>query len=148
LPLPDPSCTPGSINPTVTVEVLKRPDFRTSCLRNHVTSEQQKAGTYEWYDIPHPTHNTGQTQVCELDHLIPLELGGADTLENIWPQCGPDNVVLRERFFKQKDIVENYLATQVEKCSMDLSEAQRGIATDWTKYLDKARASHRSGSPC
>jgi hypothetical protein len=75
--------------------------------------------------------------------LISLELGGADTLENIWPQCGPKGVVLRNRYFKQKDIVENYLAREVKAGRMDLSEAQRGIAQDWTQYLDAARKPSR-----
>ena len=37
----------------------------------------------------------------------------ADTLDNIWPQCGPDAVTMNERFFKQKDCVETYLGFQV-----------------------------------
>jgi hypothetical protein len=30
-----------------------------------------------------PHGNSGSNQVCELDHLVPLELGGADGLGNI-----------------------------------------------------------------
>ena len=75
-------------------------------------------------------------QVCELDHLVPLELGGADGLGNIWPQCGPDESTLKNRYFKQKDLVENYLAGEVRANRMSLEEAQRGIAADWTQYLD------------
>jgi hypothetical protein len=138
-PIPDPSCTPGAINPTVTIEVLRNPEFRTSCLRGHVTTEAQKASTYQHYGIPHPAHNTGVMQTCELDHLVSLELGGADTLDNIWPQCGPPGVVLIRRYFKQKDMVENFLAKQVRDGVMDLAEAQRGIATDWTQYLPDAQ---------
>jgi len=74
-----------------------------------------------------------------LDHLISLELGGADTLDNIWPQCGPSDVTLPQRFFKEKDTVENFLAMQVRAGRMDLIDAQRGIATDWTQFLDEAR---------
>src|SRR5277367_4081720 len=134
-PLPDPSCTPGAINPTVTAEVLQNPTFRTMCIRSQTTSEAQKAGTYKWYGTPHPSDNTGSTQTCELDHLVSLELGGADTLDNIWPQCGPDNVALSERYFKRKDGVENYLAKQVREGKMPLEEAQKGIASDWTQFL-------------
>ena len=133
--LPDPACTPGAINPTVTAEVLQDPSFRTACVRSQATTEAQKAGTYQWYGIPHPTQNTGSTQTCELDHLIALELGGADTLDNIWPQCGPDGVALSERYFKRKDGVENYLAKQVREGKMPLSEAQKAIASDWTQFL-------------
>ncbi len=144
-PIPDPACTPGAANPTVTVEVLTDPAFRTRCIRDGATSSQQKNKTYGWYDIPKPAHNTGAGQVCELDHLVSLELGGADTLDNIWPQCGPEDVNLRERYFKQKDIVENYLAAQVKAGNMELREVQRGIAEDWTQYLDEARKACPNG---
>jgi hypothetical protein len=136
--LPDPACTPGAINPTVTINVLQDPNYRTSCTRDGATSAAQKNKTYGWYGLPHPAHNTGASQFCELDHLISLELGGADTLENIWPQCGPDKVTLRERYFKQKDAVENYLAAQVKAGTISLHDAQWGIANDWTQYLDAA----------
>jgi hypothetical protein len=139
-PVPDPTCTPGAFNPTVTLAVLQNSLFRTGCIRNCVSSESQKAATYDSYGIAHPTHNQGKTQTCELDHLVPLELGGADTLDNIWPQCGPAGVSLPQRFFKQKDLVENYLAVEVKNGSMDLSEARIQIARDWTQYLDAARA--------
>jgi hypothetical protein len=138
-PIPDPNCTPGAINPTLTVDVLRDPRFRTGCVRQHATTETQKATTYGLYGIPHPSNNTGPNQTCELDHLISLELGGADTLDNIWPQCGPPGGSLSQRFFKEKDGVENYLAKMVKTGQMDLGAAQHGIATDWTQYLDAAR---------
>ena len=133
--LPDPACTPGAVNPTVTTEVLQDSTFRTACVRGHASSSAQKNHTYDLYTIAHPDHNTGQTQICELDHLISLELGGADTVDNIWPQCGPDGAVLSERFFKRKDAVENFLAKQVREGKMSLADAQKGIATDWTQFL-------------
>jgi hypothetical protein len=138
-PLPDPACTPGAINPTLSTGVLRDPGFRTCCVRSHATTEQEKAQTYEWYSIKHPIHNTGADQTCELDHLVSLELGGADTLDNIWPQCGPVGVSLSERYFKQKDMVENYLAKQVKEGKMDLGDAQKGIASDWTQYVADAK---------
>ncbi len=139
-PEPDPTCTPGAADPTVGLEVLQDSRFRTGdCVRDHATSAGKKAGTYAWYAIPHPANNQGRTQVCELDHLVSLELGGADTLDNIWPQCGPDGVTLNERYFKIKDQVENYLAAQVRAGAISLSDAQKGIASDWTQYLDAAR---------
>ena len=93
---------------------------------------------YSWYRLLHPVHNDGQDKICELDHLVPLELGGADTLDNIWHQCGPNAVGLRERYFKIKDIVENYLTAMVKAGKMDLDEARKGIAIDWTQYLQAA----------
>ena len=133
--LPDPACTPGAVNPTVTTDVLQDSSFRTACVRGHASSSAQKNHTYDLYAIAHPDHNTGQTQTCELDHLISLELGGADTVDNIWPQCGPDGAALSERYFKRKDAVENFLAKQVREGKMSLADAQKGIATDWTQFL-------------
>lgn len=146
-PIPDRACTPGAINPTLTADVLKNPAFTTKCVRNNTTTEAQKNQTYAWYDTPHPEHNSGATQTCELDHLISLELGGADTLDNIWPQCGPGGVPVSKEYFKEKDGVENYLAKQVRDGAMDLAEAQKGISVDWTQYLDAAKAAC-SGSRC
>lgn len=139
-PMPDPKCTPGAVNPTVTVAVLKNiAHFKTCCVRDHIESEAAKHDAYKWYGIPIPENNEGATQVCELDHLVPLELGGADSMDNIWPQCGPDSVTLNERYFKQKDQVEFYLADEVKAGKMDQAEAQRKIAADYTQFLDAAK---------
>ena len=146
LPTPDPNCTPGAINPTLTLQVLTSRAFKTGCVRDEATSAEQKRKTYDWYRIRRPANNAGKHQICELDHFISLEIGGADTLENIWAQCGPSRrVVLSKRYFKQKDIVENYLAWLVKNRRMFLDEAQRGIADDWTQYLDDARAACPGG---
>ena len=137
-PVPDPRCTPGGVNPTITVDVLSDPHWRTRSIRNCESSEAQKHIEYRWYGIQKPRINSNENQVCELDHLVPLELGGADGLGNIWPECGPDDVTLQQRFFKRKDRVENYLADQVKTGRLPLRVAQQGIASDWTQYLDQA----------
>jgi hypothetical protein len=139
LAVPDPKCTPGAINPTLTLEVLKDTKFRTCCVRDGFESEQAKKIVYKWYGITDPPDNVGANQVCELDHLVSLELGGADSLDNVWPQCGPDAVTLQNRYFKQKDFVEDYLAAQVRNGGITLEAAQKGIASDWTQYLTTAK---------
>lgn len=138
-PVPDPNCTPGGINPSVTLSTLTDPAWTTKCIRNCESSESQKHIAYGWYSLTNPPNNSGPTQVCELDHVVPLELGGADGLGNIWPQCGPDNAALADRYFKQKDMIENYLARQVRDGAMPLADAQKGIAQDWTQYLPAAQ---------
>jgi hypothetical protein len=74
----------------------------------------------------------GATGDYEEDHLIGLELGGdPKDPRNLWPQ--PYSPLAGA---KQKDIVENYLRSQVCAGAMTLKEAQIGIATDWYKiYL-------------
>src|SRR5215468_5288127 len=53
-PVPDPNCTPGASNPTLTIEVLKDRRFSTGCVRDAATGQQEKAVTYDWYNLPHP----------------------------------------------------------------------------------------------
>lgn len=63
----------------------------------------------------------------ELDHLISRELGGADDVNNLWPQCyagKPWNAVLKDR-------LENKLHTLVCSGQMSLEDAQHQIVADW-----------------
>lgn len=147
-PLPDARCTPGGINPSVTEDVLRDSRWRTQCTRNCQVDEAGKHAAYAWYGIVRPRHNSGENQACELDHLVPLELGGADGLGNIWPECGPDDTTLRQRYFKLKDRVENYLADEVRAGRMPLAQAQHGIASDWIHYLPDANRYCAAGGRC
>lgn len=62
----------------------------------------------------------------EVDHLIPLELGGDNTIENLWAQPASP-----KPGFHEKDKVEDYLHKRVCSGAMTLAEAQSVIATDW-----------------
>jgi hypothetical protein len=64
----------------------------------------------------------------EVDHLIPLELGGDNVIANLWPEAAEP-----APGFHEKDKVENYLHRQVCSGAMSLSDAQRQIETDWLK---------------
>jgi hypothetical protein len=63
----------------------------------------------------------------KIDHLIPLELGGADTIDNLWPQSlrarpyGPDRKELLVEVFLQK----------IRTGKMTLAQAQEEISRDW-----------------
>jgi hypothetical protein len=64
---------------------------------------------------------------CEIDHLISRELGGADDVENLWPQpygSTPWNAVLKDR-------VENRLHKEVCAKNISLKRARDEIKTDW-----------------
>lgn len=134
--LPDPACTPGAVNPTVTAEVLRNPAFRTGQERDLATSAAMKRRVYAWYGLTPPAKNRGPDQVCELDHLISIGLGGADTLDNIWPQCGPANVPVGQREFKLKDAVAELSLMREIKAGADLRSVQARIAADWTQFLE------------
>jgi hypothetical protein len=77
---------------------------------------------YASYAIPYPE----PAGSYELDHLIPLELGGDNTNRNLWPEPA-----LPAPGFHQKDQLENYLHDAVCGGRMALAEAQAGIASDW-----------------
>lgn len=63
---------------------------------------------------------------CEVDHLIPLELGGSNRISNLWPERldGEWNA-------HEKDELEGRLHRLVCAGKVDLETAQRAIATDW-----------------
>ncbi len=61
----------------------------------------------------------------ELDHLVPLGLGGAATdLRNLWPEPGASP--------NRKDEVEVAAVHAVCTRRIPLAEAQHQMATDWT----------------
>jgi hypothetical protein len=68
----------------------------------------------------------------EVDHLIPLELGGDNVIANIWAEPAEPRPG-----FHEKDKVENYLHRQVCSKAMTLAEAQREIMTDWLAVWKK-----------
>jgi hypothetical protein len=136
-PLPDPECTPGAINPTVTADILRNPSWRTRCVRDGATTPAQKQSVYAAYGITPPKNNHGKTQTCEIDHLVSIEMAGADTLDNLWPQCGPPHAPLAKRWFKIKDGIENHLTRGI-KAGDEPDTAQHGIAEDWSQYVPAA----------
>ena len=85
--LPDSGCTPGDINKIETSEIICSPEFHTRSVRDKTTTRTQKNRVYTMYMISRPNINRGLDQVCEIDHLVALELGGADTMANLWPEC-------------------------------------------------------------
>lgn len=86
----------------------------------------------------------------ELDHLVPLELGGAGAdARNLWPQ--PHHVAGGWGSYA-KDRLEDRLHAMVCHDRLPLSEARRAIAGDWiaayTRYIGPTPAAsrrHRSG---
>lgn len=64
---------------------------------------------------------------CEIDHLIPRSLGGADNIKNLWPQpygTMPWNAV-------RKDRLETKLSREVCSGRLSLAEARAMISPDY-----------------
>jgi len=118
--LPDATLTPGCTNPALTAKKLCSKSFRTGPYRNVPQSRKNLA--YKRYGIT--THKTGD---YEVDHLISLEIGGCNDIENLWPQSyttTPWNAHV-------KDALENRLHKLVCDGTLTLEHAQSEIATDW-----------------
>ncbi len=116
---PDPRLTPGEVFTGATVAQICTSGYSSSV--RHVTLEQYHE-VYAEYGIPYPE----PSGTYELDHLIPLELGGDNANANLWPE--PASPTPR---FHQKDDLENTMHDLVCSGRLDLREAQHEIATDW-----------------
>lgn len=121
--LPDPKCTPGAYDPAMTAAVLCSSSYST---RSYRAPESQTERAK--FDVVEPAY--GQHHVSgELDHLVSLELGGANDLSNLWVEAGS--------IPNPKDPIENALHKWVCEGSsasirqQRLTAAQKAIASDW-----------------
>src|SRR5262249_54104222 len=68
----------------------------------------------------------GDRDLYEVDHLVPISLGGSNELANIWPQPYEQGHGATE-----KDDLETQLRALVCSGQLTLVAAQHAIATDW-----------------
>lgn len=121
--VPDPKLTPGD-----TLDVTSQ-DFCTPGYSKKVRNVPQavKAQAYKEYGITH--REKGE---YEVDHLISLELGGSNSIKNLWPESyktQPLNAHV-------KDTLENRLHELICSGQLDAKVAQQAIARDWVSaYL-------------
>jgi len=117
--LPNARFTPGQAFVGVTASQVCTSGWASA--HRHVTQEQyyQVYGEYGiHYPQPYGTY--------ELDHLIPLELGGDNDNANLWPEPASPTPG-----FHEKDDLENALHDMVCSGALSLSAAQHAIATNW-----------------
>jgi hypothetical protein len=123
--LPDRACTPGSIYPKAGRRVICVSDYAGS-VRD--VSESTKTRVYRSYGIRH--HAEGE---YEIDHLVPLELGGSNSIANLFPQ--PARPAGGGPGFHRKDRLENVTHDRVCTGAMRLRPTQRRIARNWVRLL-------------
>jgi 5-methylcytosine-specific restriction endonuclease McrA len=119
--LPDPTLTPGAVRTT---------DMHAVCDDRHTRqfrhwSRAQADRILEEYGLPPGPYGRER----EIDHLIPLDLGGADVDANLWtePRRSIEPVSNAER----KDRLEWHMADLVCSGQLDLHVAQEAIRTNW-----------------
>jgi hypothetical protein len=121
--LPDPRLTPGDAFPGVTADDVCTPGWSRE--HRNVT-ESMRDQVYAEYE------RTRGPSCCEVDHLVPLELGGTNDLKNLWPQ--PDDPRPGDA---EKDQLENELHHLVCAGKMPLADAQRCIESNWVVCWEK-----------
>jgi hypothetical protein len=132
--LPDPSRTPGAINPEVREENIRS----TICVRgwtHTVRPPWQYTSALKRQQIQEFRYADRRMQDYEEDHLVPLALGGSPTdPRNLWPQPrtvpgGWDSDVKNE--------LEGVLAHLVCTGRVPLAQAQQAIATNWIEAFNR-----------
>ena len=150
--MPKPELTPGAVAITDEAKLCSQ-GFRTRDER-HVTDKIKhevfaKYGTAQGEGIcayRAYTTKSGKKakECCEIDHLVSLELGGSNDVENLWPQPYTQHPGAHE-----KDVIEGWLNRQV--CiahTMTLAEAQQSIKEDWyAAYTKMLKAKSTAKKP-
>lgn len=116
--VPDPAKTPGAALEVAAADICA-PGY-SKRVRN--VPIEVKRQVYASYGIRR--HEPGE---YEIDHLISLELGGSNSIRNLWPESfrtSPWNAHV-------KDALENELHRRVCAGTIDLAKAQQIIAQDW-----------------
>ncbi|HWB86356.1 MAG TPA: hypothetical protein VG675_19600 [Bryobacteraceae bacterium] len=135
--LPDASLTPGA-----TVLLSRQAVCREENIKNKTVPVALRRRVFQEYGMPR-----AESRAYEVDYLITPALGGAEDIHNLWPQ--PYSSVWNAQV---KDELEDRLRELVCSGSLDLSEAQREIASDWVgaykKYFhtDRPLEEHRRSS--
>ena len=121
--LPNPQLTPGEVLTTDLSKICQ--SGYTKTVRH--TSGKLKQFIYREYGInPRGGH-------YEVDHLIPLEIGGADVANNLWPESydtKPWNAHVKDR-------LENFLHEEACAGRISIEQAQKEIAEDWISAYQK-----------
>jgi hypothetical protein len=122
--LPDHLCTEGAVDPRVTqgniAVTICRSGYTATVRPPESVTEPIKVERMAAYGISAPL------STYELDHLIPLELGGASTATNLWPEP-----LAGSRGAHRKDDLENAMRRQARSGAVSLAVAQLAIAANW-----------------
>lgn len=122
--VPDRSLTPGATRKVAVSEVCSMPEEQV--VRDVPASLRQKV--LQEYGIAN-----AHTDDYEIDFLIAPGLGGVEDIHNLWPEPHA-SVTWNSRV---KDALEEQLHELVCQGNLDLTTAQREIATDWIAAYKK-----------
>ncbi|MGA7205825.1 MAG: hypothetical protein WBX27_14470 [Specibacter sp.] len=129
--LPDPSCTPGAVDPAVTEANIAS----TICHSGYTATVRPPASATDRFKVASlAAYWEVEDHTVELDHLVSLEIGGANSASNLWPEL---NRVGATGTTNPKDAVEDTLHAAVCDHKVTLLAAQKAIASSWITALHK-----------
>jgi hypothetical protein len=117
---PDRRCSPGAYYVRLTKAVICALGFRTGSIRN--VPQTEKFAVEREYGMAAAYYGRS----IEIDHIVPLELGGSNRIANLFPEPGSGSAN-----YHVKDRLENRLHAMVCAHQIRLDAAQRQIAGDW-----------------
>lgn len=123
--IPDSACSPGVVASTDEADVCGIVNGLSYSKRHRQTPAGLKALIKKRYG---QKDNQGE---AEIDHILPLSLGGEDSVMNLFWQPGPGQGY--KWTFKEKDKLEDWAWRQVcKRHTMTLAQAQAiFLAPDW-----------------
>jgi hypothetical protein len=113
--LPDRACSPGAIYTDATAQIICAPLYAS---RAFDMRRSAMAAVYHQYGIPRQ-----QRGLYEIDHVVPLELGGSNDPANLFPQLRPQK--------RAKNALDRRLQRLVCDSQRSLRLTQRAIARNW-----------------
>lgn len=130
--LPDSTCTPGAASDAVNQGNIKT----TICVTHYTSRPGIRAPVSETEPVKRTSMRSyGEAaagiRTTELDHLVPLEVGGSNDASNLWPEPS-DLPGHNPPYANTKDGVESALHAAVCSGKARLTDAQNAIATNWT----------------
>ena len=120
--LPNSTLTPGH-TATVTRDVLCGAEFKSADRNIPITLKRQ---TFDRYGL------RPEAVGYNVDHLIPIFLGGSNSPKNLWPQS-----LSGEWNYHMKNRLERRLRKMVCSQTIALETAQQEIARDWVSAYKK-----------
>jgi hypothetical protein len=115
--MPNPKLTPGAVATTNTTEICLLPDHLASTV---ISPAKQNAVLTEYGVKP-----AAGGAKYDIDYLVPISLGGATTMANMWPAA------YRGTGFFEKDQLDHVMRDMVCHRELSLRTAQRDLEQNW-----------------
>jgi hypothetical protein len=123
--VPNPTITSGAVRTTDVGEICST---GTKQLRHWDRNRDDRVMAEYGLPLgPHPQY--------EVDQLIPLCLGGADSDANLWPE--PRRSIEPVWNAERKDELETRMCASACSGQLDVVEAQKLISEDWTEAYQR-----------